>query len=71
MTRPQARAAAHISALPVSLGGVVGLRKELVTAVPQIMRMRSRPLDERLMERSAYELETQGRVHGRERIVNE
>lgn len=45
--------------------------KELVTAVPSVMRVRSRPPERRLRERSAYEVEVQDRVHGRERIVNE
>lgn len=48
----------------------MGLWKELVTAVPSAIRMRSRPPEGRLRERSAYEGQAQGRVHGRERIVN-
>lgn len=72
MTRPQARAAAHMSALLVRLVGdvgVVGFGEELVTAVPSVIGMRSRP-PEGGCGASAYDVEAQGRVHGCERIVN-
>lgn len=60
-----------MSALLTRFVGVAGCGKVLATLVPSVIRKRSRLLDGRLIERSAYEFETQGRVHGRERIVNE